>query len=805
MQSVEVPGYPDREGETKPRINAANKNGLSSCEGYGSNLIEVYIDTISKIGPDSQVFGYQPDPNEYYDPSKVIWLSRMEFFIRFKNLAIGLMEIGFVPSDNIGICSKNRIEWVLAEFATCYLGSVVVPIFDNVEKVHMNHIIKEAELRYLFVTCDRAKFILSTCKNLDFTLDFFIIMDEIDSEFIDMLEELSQPEQKQLTKNINIITVDQLEKIGSDKLSAMGRSQPNDRYGYVNSKLEDIYTISYTSGTTGTPKGVVLTYANIISSFNSISIAMKNKHLRQITTKDKYLSILPLGHMQGRFCTYVFMIHGCKIGFPSKDFTKVMHDIQMFKPTIFIGVPRIFTRIKQNVFLAVEKRGGLVSMLFKYALKTKMKNLRKGVARHFIFDRVVFKSVSDQLGGKVSLIVSSAAPASGETLGFIRCCFPGKVHEAYGLTETSAPCTLTLESDISGATVGPPISSSMVKLVDVPEMGYFCTDKPYPRGELCAFGPGVFKGYYKQPENTRDAIDSEGWFHTGDIASFDNYGRVIIIDRKKNVFKLSQGEFVAPEKVEKVYTDHPLINQIFVYGSPFKPCAVGIIVPNMFYLEKLLDVQSKDVDSLESSSGIIIENPKSQTLENSSKNETSSSKNIPSASKSSNLNVSFEKSISIKSNESGTLPKSDALSPLHSPQSTNVVKQRQRVGTKSQLSYSHPVLANNSVSIKNPSLNSSALNEKFVLSRNFSSDLANGNVTDVLNDFQVRKLVIKELNSWLSAGELRPFEKLKNIHLDSISFDDRNLVTSSMKLKRFEAEIFYKSILNRLYNEIGEI
>ncbi|PWA01864.1 hypothetical protein BB558_002007 [Smittium angustum] len=750
MQSVEVPGYPDREGETKPRINAANKTGLSSCEGYGSNLIEVYIDTISKIGPDSQVFGYQPDPNEYYDPSKVIWLSRMEFFIRFKNLAIGLMEIGFVPSGNIGICSKNRIEWVLAEFATCYLGSVVVPIFDNVEKVHMNHIIKEAELRYLFVTCDRAKFILSTCKNLDFTLDFFIIMDEIDSEFIDMLEELSQPEQKQLTKNINIITVDQLEKIGSDKLSAMGRSQPNDRY-------------------------------------------------------DKYLSILPLGHMQGRFCTYVFMIHGCKIGFPSKDFTKVMHDIQMFKPTIFIGVPRIFTRIKQNVFLAVEKRGGLVSMLFKYALKTKMKNLRKGVARHFIFDRVVFKSVSDQLGGKVSLIVSSAAPASGETLGFIRCCFPGKVHEAYGLTETSAPCTLTLESDISGATVGPPISSSMVKLVDVPEMGYFCTDKPYPRGELCAFGPGVFKGYYKQPENTRDAIDSEGWFHTGDIASFDNYGRVIIIDRKKNVFKLSQGEFVAPEKVEKVYTDHPLINQIFVYGSPFKPCAVGIIVPNMFYLEKLLDVQSKDVDSLESSSGIIIENPKSQTLENSSKNETSSSKNIPSASKSSNLNVSFEKSISIKSNESGTLPKSDALSPLHSPQSTNVVKQRQRVGTKSQLSYSHPVLANNSVSIKNPSLNSSALNEKFVLSRNFSSDLANGNVTDVLNDFQVRKLVIKELNSWLSAGELRPFEKLKNIHLDSISFDDRNLVTSSMKLKRFEAEIFYKSILNRLYNEIGEI
>ena len=158
--------------------------------------------------------------------------------------------------------------------------------------------------------------------------------------------------------------------------------------------------------------------------------------------------------------------------------------------------------------------------------------------------------------------------------------------EGYGQTEATAVVTATRAGDIIPGHVGPPLPFCEVKLVDVPEMGYFSTDKPFPRGEVCSRGGHIFRGYYKDPKNTAEALDDEGWLHSGDIGQWNSNGTLTIIDRKKNIFKLAQGEYIAPEKIENVYVRSPLVAQVFVHGDSLQACLVAIVVPDLEELQK---------------------------------------------------------------------------------------------------------------------------------------------------------------------------------------------------------------------------
>jgi long-chain acyl-CoA synthetase len=205
--------------------------------------------------------------------------------------------------------------------------------------------------------------------------------------------------------------------------------------------------------------------------------------------------------------------------------------------------------------------------------------------------------VKKALGGNVKLIATGSAPIGKDVLQFLRVVLCCDIREGYGATETCAAVTVHIPGEYKAEHVGTPLTCCEYKLVDVPDMDYLSTD-PYPRGEVCVRGHNVFKGYFKEPEKTREALDEDGWYHTGDIGRIDERGCLVIIDRKKNIFKLAQGEYIAPEKIENVYMKYSAIGQVYVHGDSIQSSLVAIVVPDQDTLpgivaEKFPDLKEK--------------------------------------------------------------------------------------------------------------------------------------------------------------------------------------------------------------------
>jgi len=228
--------------------------------------------------------------------------------------------------------------------------------------------------------------------------------------------------------------------------------------------------------------------------------------------------------------------------------------------------------------MAKAKESKLKENLLKYALKRKQMEMEKGIFRNnSMWDKVVFKQVHQKLGGRVRAIFCGSAPLSGRVMQFARCALGAIVFEGFGSTETTAICTTQIPGDLETGVVGPPLPSARIRLVDVPEMDCWANDG---RGEICVKGPSVFKGYLNDPEKTAEALDADGWLHTGDIGTWQPNGALKVVDRKKHIFKLSQGEYIAPEKIENVYLGSNFVGQIFVHGESLKSSLVAVVVPD---------------------------------------------------------------------------------------------------------------------------------------------------------------------------------------------------------------------------------
>lgn len=194
-----------------------------------------------------------------------------------------------------------------------------------------------------------------------------------------------------------------------------------------------------------------------------------------------------------------------------------------------------------------------------------------------MWDRIVFKKVQEAFGGNLRLIVVGSAPLAGNVLTFMRAALGCMISEGYGQTEATAPITLTVSGDFAPEHVGPPVACNAIKLVDVPEMDYLARNN---QGEVCVRGSNVFQGYFREPELTASVMDVDGWLHTGDIGEWLPNGTLRIIDRRKHIFKLSQGEYIVPEKIESIYARSLFVEQVFVYGESLKSCVIGVVVPD---------------------------------------------------------------------------------------------------------------------------------------------------------------------------------------------------------------------------------
>ncbi|KAI8586439.1 hypothetical protein BDZ88DRAFT_455004 [Geranomyces variabilis] len=368
------------------------------------------------------------------------------------------------------------------------------------------------------------------------------------------------------TKNgIALYTFSEVEALGAQDVANNARPLrlPNP---------ESPLVICYTSGTTGTAKGVILTHRIEMSTSAAVDLIVGGEESCEV-----HISYLPLAHVFEKNMTTNMMGIGGAVGFYHGDTTALLEDMQILKPTIFPSVPRLLNRIYDQVLLQVSASPDGAKQ-FAQALAVKANHMKKtGSFEHPTLDDLVFNKIKQLLGGKVKHILSASAPLSKDVKAFCRIAFSAMVVELYGQTENNGALTISWPSDLDDVHVGGPVPCNEVKLVSVPEMGYLASRN---EGEIWVRGPDVTPGYLNQPAKTRETITEDGWLKTGDIANIDQLGRFIIVDRKKNIFELSQGEYVAPEKVENIYARSPFIAQIYVHGDSHQSQLVALVVPD---------------------------------------------------------------------------------------------------------------------------------------------------------------------------------------------------------------------------------
>ena len=266
-----------------------------------------------------------------------------------------------------------------------------------------------------------------------------------------------------------------------------------------------------------------------------------------------------------------------KCGFFAGNVQKLTDDIACLQPTFFPSVPRLFNRIYGKIMDGVKAATGVKGYLVQKAIAAKLYYLKNGQGfHHAVYDRVVFAKMKAMLGGKVRLMITGSAPIAGDVLDFLKICFSAHLYEGYGMTETCAGSCTTFADDPETGIVGGPLMNVKIKLRDIPEMQYLHTNDP-PKGEICFWGPGITKGYFKNPEKTTEAFHGE-WLLSGDVGQINPNGSIKIVDRAKNIFKLSHGEYIAPEKLENVYIKSSFVGQIWIYGDSLRDYIIAFIV-----------------------------------------------------------------------------------------------------------------------------------------------------------------------------------------------------------------------------------
>ncbi|KAG1149273.1 hypothetical protein G6F37_005233 [Rhizopus arrhizus] len=576
-QSYEVPNT-RKPGQTGIYRNAKRPVVEETFSPKVTTMIECFNHGL-KLSKDRPCVGIRTVKNvETGERGPYVWLTYRKVNHRLTNFGSGLLNyLNHTMNDTrtrqipIGIWSVNRPEWTIAELAISAYSLYTIALYDTLGPDTVEFVINHAEIETVICSGDHIADLLKIKHKLP-KLKTIVSMDRID--------EIPQQGMASKTdiikawaaeKNINLIDFETVELLGK-----------KNRRSYNYPAPDDLACIMYTSGTTGMPKGAMLTHRNFVSALAATYTNVGG------TSDDICISYLPLAHIFGRISDALLLTLGGRIGFFSGDMNTLVEDIQVLKPTVFPSVPRLLNKIYGKLLASTVQASGVTGALARRAVDTKLSNLVAGKGfTHPFWDRLIFNKVKQALGGNVRIIVTGSAPIGQDVIQFLRVAFCCEIREGYGATETCATTTVHCENENMAGHVGGPFPCNEIKLVDVPEMNYLSTD-PCPRGEICVRGPNVFKGYYKDEEKTRECIDEEGWFHTGDIGMVNEIGAFVIIDRIKNIFKLAQGEYIAPEKIENVYSKDPLIGQIYLHGDSLQSSLVAIIVPDADALNALI-------------------------------------------------------------------------------------------------------------------------------------------------------------------------------------------------------------------------
>ena len=523
--------------ELYPGVDTVKKSFLRAVEKYGNEDFLGYRPVVrheKKLNPKTNVEDEVPVYGDYiFKTYKEInqLVEPLSKSLFHKELYADVEEDG-EHHRMIGIFARNSTEWIVTDLAWAWANITSVTLYDTLGAESTEYIIDQWELKTICLSRDKIKSLTNLKKagKLN-TLQNFIVLDKVTEEDEKLCEELE----------IKVYHFDTLIEEGKDITVKL-----------PNPHRDSIYTICYTSGTTGDPKGVKLSHINLICpGAGLIKVDI------QIYHSDVHLSYLPLAHVMERVVIVTLTGRGAKIGFYQGDVLKLKDDLAALKPTIFVSVPRLFNRFYDGMMAKINEQSGLKKKFANWAISRKLNNLEKsGSTESSMLDKLVFNKFRDAVGGNVRMMITGSAPIAKEVISFLKIAFSCPIYEGYGQTETAGGSCVTFSEDGEAGHVGGVLPQHELKLVDVPEMDYKSTDvdengKPMPRGEICFKGHSNFLGYFKLPDKTAETIDSKGWIHTGDIGTILPNGALKIIDRKKNIFKLAQGEYIAPEKIRK--------------------------------------------------------------------------------------------------------------------------------------------------------------------------------------------------------------------------------------------------------------
>ncbi|KAJ1964545.1 medium-chain fatty acid-CoA ligase faa2 [Dipsacomyces acuminosporus] len=467
----------------------------------------------------------------------------------------------------LGIYSINRPEWLIAEFAGFRSRRFSVALYDTLGAESVQYVVNHAEVQVIVCSIDKVPKLLELKSKLPgvraiISMDSFDDHDKNPAALPFTVSSINVLRKWAESLNVGLFDIKQVVEMGTHNPTEPNLPAPS-----------DWSTICYTSGTTGNPKGAITTHDNY-------SFSAKSSYLMGSLRNVVYLSFLPLAHCFDRCMIYASLVSESSIGFFSGDTSKLLEDAQELKPTFMAGVPRLFNRMYDRIAAATIYAPGLTGVIARKAVSEKLSYLEQGQGnKHALWDRIIFNKVARIFGGRLSLIISGSAPLDAKVLSFLRISIGCNFIEGYGQTESCAASVVQRDGENTAGNIGSPLSGVQVRLRDVPEMNYYTTDKPCPRGEILLKGRAMFIGYYKDEEKTKEAFD-DGWVVTGDIGQFNEDGNVKIIDRRKNIFKLAQGEYVAPEHLENVYGRHSLVEQVYVHGDSLKPDLVAVVVPD---------------------------------------------------------------------------------------------------------------------------------------------------------------------------------------------------------------------------------
>ncbi|XP_023346235.1 long-chain-fatty-acid--CoA ligase 1 [Eurytemora carolleeae] len=489
------------------------------------------------------------------------WLTYEEVLLRAQNFGSGLISMGLQPGLHtmVGIYSRNCPEWVICEQGLFTYSMVSVPLYDSLGVDARSFVLSECDMRVVIVyNEENAKNVLDS--NPPPCLKVLITIKDIRPRVVEEAD----------TMGIKVLRFTEVEKFGA-------RNKVPDVPPNVDATATICFAklAAFGETTSDRPKGVMLSHRNIMAA-TTASVLQLGDYAPKKT--DILFSFLPLAHTLEKCCELAVFLAGGAVGFYSGDLRLVNQDMKALKPTILPAVPRFINRIYDRVVTGAN-RSAISRHIFNMALAFKTDEMYKGVIRNnSVWDKLVFWSVRKKLGGRIRLVIVGSAPLAGNVLTFMRAALGCLIVEGYGQTECVAPCTLTAPGDPQPDQVGPPLPCNNIKLVDVPDMEYFSA---HGQGEVCVLGSNVFQGYYRDPERTCLVIDQDGWLHTGDIGEWLPNGTLKLIDRKKHIFKVAQGEYVAPEKLEEIYAKSMFVSQVFIHGDSVKSCVVGIIVPDI--------------------------------------------------------------------------------------------------------------------------------------------------------------------------------------------------------------------------------